>query len=145
MWDHRPVFPYVTNLSSKGLDKHETFMWRLYRDSDMTARVCEMREQRATLGTLFLNKVALLTQCRALTKVLRQCICEGRLNSPLILLPFENPSRPRLTNTNAAFHFDYLILTSLKNNKSARQNEWCKPRSTKSNWWMCNYHDINWY
>lgn len=32
--------------SSKRLDKHETFVWRLYRDSDMTARVREMREQR---------------------------------------------------------------------------------------------------
>jgi len=36
----------VRRESSKGLDKHETFAWRSYRDSDMTARVHEMHEQR---------------------------------------------------------------------------------------------------
>jgi len=71
--------------------------------------------------TLFLNKVALLVQCRALTKVSRQCIREGRLNSPLIPLSFENPSRPRLMNTNATFHFDYLILASCILKKKKRE------------------------
>lgn len=105
----------VRHESSKGLDKHKTFVSWLYRDSDMTARVYEMRATYATLVTLFLNKVALLAQYWALTKVSRQCIREGRLNSPLIPLPFENPSRPRLMNTNVmAFHFDYLILASCK-------------------------------
>lgn len=70
------------------------------------------RATYATLGVLFPNKVAL--SCRALTKIPRQCIREGRLDSPAnSAVSFENLFRPRLTNTSATFH-DYLILKKKK-------------------------------
>lgn len=112
-----PVFPCVTNyredaMSTK-LSHNDSYPWFRYDDTSPW----DAWATYAALGTLFLNKVGLLAQCQALTKVSRQCIREGRLDSPLIPLPFENPFRPRLTNTSATFRFDYLIPASWTNLK----------------------------